>query len=123
MTNKIIKEKVPDEILALCAMDAVLKTEGVFDLAGGFTESISKNLLGRELLAKGIKVSEDKEGIVIDVHINVKFNVKIPIVAWDVQENVKKDLEQITGQSIYQVNIHVQGVGFDEDDEAKKGTI
>lgn len=115
MTSKINKEKIPDEIVAICAMKAVLRTEGVHDLAGGFTENISKSLLGREATSKGIKISQDKEGIIIDVHVNVKYNVKIPIVAWDIQENVKKDVEEITEKPIFQVNIHVQGIGFEED--------
>ena len=120
MTNKANKEKIPDEVIAICAMNAVLETDGVHDLVGGFTENISKNFLGRDATGKGIKISQEKEGIIIDVHVNVKYNVKIPIVAWDIQENVKKDLEKITEKPILQVNIHVQGIGFEEDRAGKE---
>lgn len=122
LTNNINKEKIPDEVIALCAMEAVLRTEGVHGLESGFTENLSKSLLGRDTLSRGIKVSQEKEGIIIDVHVNVQYNVKIPIVAWDIQENVKNDLEKITDEPIFQVNIHVQGIGFEED-ESRKGLV
>lgn len=122
MTNKANKEKVSDEVVAISAINAVLKTEGVHDLASGFSENISKNLLGREIPYKGIKISQDKESIIIDVHVNVKYNVKISIVAWDIQENVIKEVEKITAKPILQVNIHVQGIGFEET-ESQKGII
>lgn len=114
------KDKLSDEVVALCAMDAVLKTKGVHDLAGGFTENLSKNLLGRDTLSRGIKISQEKEGIIVDVHVNVQYNVKIPIVAWDIQGNVKRELEKITDEPIFQVNIHVQGIGFEEDESRKE---
>lgn len=120
MTSKVNKEKISDEVIVFCAMNAVLKTEGVHSLAFGFSENITKNLLGRETPSKGIKISQEKEGIIVDVHVNVKYNAKIPIVAWDIQENVKKDVEAITDEPIFQVNIHVQGIGFDEE-ESQKG--
>ena len=121
MDEKFTKESIPDEVIAVCAMNAVLKTEGVFDLASGFTESLSKNILGRESLTKGIKISQEKDGIIIDVYVNVKYNFKIPAVAWEIQENVKRSVEELTNMPIIRVNIHVQGVGFEET-ENRKGT-
>ncbi|HZK72064.1 MAG TPA: Asp23/Gls24 family envelope stress response protein [Clostridia bacterium] len=122
MDELLNKEKLPDDVIAICAMNAVLKTEGVFDLASGFTESLSKNILGRDTLTKGIKVSQEKDGIIIDVHVNVKYNTKIPNVAWEIQENVKSNVEDLTNLPILQVNIHIQGVGFEET-ESQKGTL
>lgn len=119
MTGKVNKGKISDEVVAICAMNAVLKTEGVHSLAYGFTENISKNILGRDSTSMGIKISQEKEGIIVDVHVNVKYNAKIPVVAWDIQENVKKDVETITEEPIFQVNIHVQGIGFDEEANQK----
>jgi uncharacterized alkaline shock family protein YloU len=119
LDDNIIKENIPDEIVAVCAMNAALKTEGVFDLASGFTESLSKNILGRESLTKGIKISQGKDGIVVDVHVNVKYNAKIPNVAWDLQENIKRNVEDLTNMPILQVNIHIQGVGFEEAENQK----
>ena len=40
----------------------------------------------------------------------VDYGVKIPVVAWDVQTNVKEELEIMTSRPVLAVNIHVQGV-------------
>ena len=65
------KMKISDEVIAVCAVNATLKTEGVARLAGGFSNTLSKNLLGKELMSKGVKVNQSDEGVQIDVHIIV----------------------------------------------------
>ena len=104
------KLKISDEVVAICAVNSALKTEGVAGLAGGLSNTLSKNILGKELMSKGIKVSQSEDGVEIDVYIIVKYSMKIPAVAWDIQENVKKEIQSMTGLSVKAVNIHVQGV-------------
>jgi len=99
-----------DEVIAVCAVNATLRTEGVAEVAGGFSNALSKNLLGKELNSKGIKVNQTEDGAEIDVHIIVKYNAKIPAVAWDVQESVKNEVQTMTDITVKAVNIHVQGV-------------
>lgn len=102
--------KISDEVIAVCAVNATLKTEGVANLAGGFSNALSRNILGKELMSKGIKVTQAEDGVTVDVHIIVKYHVKIPAVAWDIQENVKKEIHSMTELPVKAVNIHVQGV-------------
>lgn len=109
--------KISDEVIAVCTMNATLKTKGISALSGGLGDSFTKNILGKEPLYKGIKVAQTEEGIIIDINVIVKYGVKIPQVAWDVQENVKKEVELMTDAATKAVNIHVQGVHFlDEED-------
>ncbi len=105
---------VSDEIIAICAVNATLKTHGVLRMAGGFSNALSKNLLGKDLLSKGVKVSQDDDGIEMDVHVIVEYGHKIPAVAWDIQENVKKEISTMIGKQVKTVNIHVQGVETDD---------
>ncbi len=105
-----------DVIVKLCAV-AVMNTEGVSALSGGITESLSKNILGKSSPTKGIKVLiTEKEDVIIDLFIIVKYGVKIPEVAWNIQESVKKEIELATGYAVKGVNIHVQGVAFEEEE-------
>lgn len=104
------KLKISDEVIAVCAINATLKTEGVAKLAGGLSNTLSKNFLGKELMSKGIKVTHTEDGLQIDVHIIVKYGYKIPAVAWDIQENVKNEVQSMTELAVKAVNIHVQGV-------------
>lgn len=109
--------KISDEVIAVCAVNAALKTNGVANLAGGFSNALSKNILGKELMSKGIKVSQSEEGVEIDVHIIVKYHAKIPAVAWDIQENVKNEVQSMTEIPVRAVNIHVQGVEIPDNPE------
>ena len=119
-TNKINGEygiRISDEVIAVCAVNATLKTEGVAGMSGGIPNALSRNFLGKELLAKGIKVSLTDEGVEVDVYITVKYHAKIPAVAWDIQENVKKEIQSMTELDVTAVNIHVQGVKIPSEDK------
>ena len=48
--------------------------------------------------------------------------MRIPDIALAAQENVKQAIETMTGLSVVEVNIHVQGVSFPTD-EAKEEEI
>ena len=112
--DKIGTIKISDEVIAICVLNATLKTKGVSGLSGGLTDSITKNLLGKDPVYKGIKVSQGEEGIIIDVSVIVDYGVKIPSVAWDIQENVKSEVEAMVEAPVNSVNIHVTGVHFKE---------
>ena len=108
--------KISDDVIAMCAMNAATKTQGVAALSGGFSDNFSKNIFGKEPLYKGIKVGQGDDGITIDIYIIVEYGVKIPAVAWDIQENVKKEVESMTDAVVKAVNIHVQGVHFTDEE-------
>ncbi len=109
--------KISDDVIAICAMNATTKTKGVAGLSGVFSDNISKNLFGKEPLYKGIKVNQSEEGISIDIYVVVEYGVKIPEVAWDIQENVKKEVETMAEAVVKAVNIHVQGVHFSDEED------
>lgn len=108
--------KISDEVVAVCAANATLKTKGVAELTGGLTNALSKNILGKELLSKGVKVSQGEEGLIMDIFVIVDYQVNIPAVAWDIQEHVKKEVESMTELSVEAVNINVQGVHIPEEE-------
>lgn len=105
-----------DEVLAVCAVNATLKTEGVSNMAGGVYDTLSKNILGRESAAKGTKVSRSGEETAVDVSVIVDYGCNIPTVAWDIQENVKNELRNMVDVDVTAVNIHVQGVSMPSED-------
>ena len=46
----------------------------------------------------------------IDVNIIVEYGSRIPDVAFEIQNRVKKAVESMTGLKVEEVNVHVQGV-------------
>lgn len=106
--------KISDEVIAVCAANATLKTKGVAELAGGITNALSKTILRKELLSKGVKISQSDSGVTIDIFVIVEYRINIPAAAWEIQEHVKKEVESMTGLSVGAVNINVQGVRLPE---------
>ncbi|MBR0457552.1 MAG: Asp23/Gls24 family envelope stress response protein [Firmicutes bacterium] len=101
---------VSDDVLAVCAINATLKTEGVAEMAGGIKNTLSKSILRKEHVSKGAKVTQNNGQISIDLHVIVTYGCKIPQVAWDIQDNVKNEIRSMTNQKLNAVNIHVEGV-------------
>ncbi|MDD2217660.1 MAG: Asp23/Gls24 family envelope stress response protein [Eubacteriales bacterium] len=101
-----------EDFIVACIAKATLKTPGVAVLGNTFAETISKNILGRTLMYNGIKLSHNDEGYVLDVFVVVEYGVNIPSVAWDLQENIKKEIENRSFQELKSINIYVQGVKF-----------
>lgn len=102
--------KISDEVIAICAVNATLKTKGVAELFGGLSNILTRNILGKESLSKGVKISQGEEGVTVDIFVIVEYQMKIPAVAWDIQENVKNEIESIIDIPVVAVNINVQGV-------------
>ena len=61
-------------------------------------------------MAKGIKVDKTEGKVKIDVNIIVEYGTRIPDVAFEIQNRVKKSVESMTGLKVTEVNVHVQGV-------------
>ena len=51
----------------------------------------------------------------VDVHVVVEYGIKIPDVAWELQETVKKNIETMTNLSVLGVNIFVEGISIERD--------
>ena len=91
-------------------------------MSGGFAGGISEVLSGKKNLSKGIKVDADEKEVKIDVNIIVEYGSRIPDVAFEIQNRVKKSVENMTGLKVAEVNVHVQGVKTEKDDEEETET-
>lgn len=109
--------KISDEVIATCASQAVKEIKGIYQLTGGLTESLSKNILGIDYSNKGIKISRNDFGITLDIYIIVEYMTKIPQLAWETQSKVKEEIENMTDLKVQAVNIHVQGVHLQGEEE------
>ena len=89
-------------------------------MSGSFAGGISEVLSGKKNLAKGIKVEKAENVAKIDVNIIVEYGSRIPDVAFEIQNRVKKAVEGMTGFKVEEVNVHVQGVNTDIVKEAEK---
>lgn len=105
--------QISDDVVAVIAGVAVSEVPGVAGMAGGFAGGITEVLSGKKNLAKGIKVEVEGTKAKIDVNIIVEYGSRIPDVAFEIQNRVKKAVENMTGLNVEEVNVHVQGVNTD----------
>ena len=102
--------KISDDVVSVIAGVAVSEVPGVAQMSGGFAGGISEVLSGKKNLSKGIKVETGEKETKIDVNIIVEYGVRIPDVAFEIQNKVKKAVESMTGLKVVEVNVHIQGV-------------
>ena len=102
--------KIADDVIAVIAGVAVAEVPGVAEMSGGFAGGISEVLSGKKNLSKGIKVESGEKETKIDVNIIVEYGTRIPDVAFEIQNRVKKTVENMTGLKVVEVNVHIQGV-------------
>lgn len=102
--------KISNDVIAIIAGVAVSEIAGVSAMSGGLAGGLSEALKGKKNLAKGIKVDATEKSAKIDVNIIVEYGTRIPDVAFEIQNRVKKSVEAMTGIKVSEVNVHVQGV-------------
>lgn len=105
--------EISNDVIAVIAGVAVSEVQGVASMSGSFAGGISEVLSGKKNLAKGIKVEKAENVAKIDVNIIVEYGSRIPDVAFEIQNRVKKAVEGMTGFKVEEVNVHVQGVNTD----------
>lgn len=105
--------KISNDVVAVIAGVAVSEVRGVASMQGGFAGGIGEVLSGKKNLAKGIKVDNEDGKVKIDVNIIVEYGTRIPDVAFEIQNRVKKSIESMTGLKVTEVNVHVQGVNIE----------
>lgn len=113
-SNELGVIKISEEVVSIIASLAATEIKGVAGMSGGFVGGIAEKL-GMKNMSKGVKVAVGEKEAAVDIFIIVDYGVKIPDVAWQIQENVKKAIETMTGLNVVEVNIHVQGVDMGRD--------
>ena len=112
--------KIANDVVAVIAGVAISEVPGVASMSGGFAGGITEVLSGRKNLSKGVKVEADEKEVKIDVNIIVEYGSRIPDVAFEIQNRVKKSVENMTGLKVEEVNVHVQGVNTESLTEESK---
>ena len=115
--------KIANDVVAVIAGVAVSEVSGVAGMAGGFAGGISEVFSGKKNLSKGIKVDADEKEVKIDVNIIVEYGSRIPDVAFEIQNRVKKSVENMTGLKVAEVNVHVQGVRTEKEEKEEEKNI
>lgn len=97
--------KISNNVVANIAGLAALEVKGIADDAGSFSGSLSaKNP------TKGVKIDIVGKRVVVDLYINILYGYSIPKTCSAIQDKVSIAIENMTGLTVTEVNVHIVGV-------------
>lgn len=105
---------ISEDVIGIIAGIAAAEVEGVSGMTLGLVDGINQILGNNKKYSKGVKIELDGNNVVIDLYVIVRYGVRIPDVAFSIQNSVKTQVETMTGLNVESVNINVQGVTFDK---------
>ncbi|MDD6308946.1 MAG: Asp23/Gls24 family envelope stress response protein [Clostridia bacterium] len=108
--------KIADDVVQIIAGIAAGEIDGVYAMGNSIVSGIAEFLGGKKTVSRGVRVVISENEVAIDVHVVVRYGVRIPDVAWNIQERVKDAVETMTGLSVTKVNIHIDGINMEKED-------
>jgi uncharacterized alkaline shock family protein YloU len=110
-----------NEVIATIAGVAANEVDGVagMSVTGGIGDIWGRN----KNITKGVKAEVGSQEAAIDIYMIVEYGKPIQKVAVEVQENVRKALEGLTGLHVVKVDVHVQGVSFEMERKATENLL
>ena len=99
------------EVFTNLAGDAAANCFGVKGMAGRSKTDGLVQLLRRESMAKGVRVSFDECGAVsIALHIVVDYGVNITVLARSIMKEVSYKVANATGVDVQQVDVYIDSM-------------
>lgn len=107
------------EVVATIAGLAATEVDGVASMSSpssGLADMFSRK--NTRNFTKGVRIDLDGNRVAVDITIVVDYGSPVPDVARNIQENVKKAIETMTGLDVKCVDIHVSGISFEREQRA-----
>lgn len=101
--------KVDDNVVATIAGISAMESYGIVGMASKNATDGLFELLKWDHLSRGIKVYSN-DTLTIDLHVILEYGVRISVVAENIIERVKFNVENLTGMKVDKINIHVEGI-------------
>ena len=107
------------EVVATIAGLAATEVDGVASMispASGLADMFSRK--SNRNLTKGVRIDLEDNRVSVDITITVDYGSPVPDVARNIQENVKKAIETMSGLDVKNVDVHVTGISFEREQRA-----
>lgn len=101
--------RINNNAITTIASIAAMEVKGVHKMGGGLRRTVCE-FFSRRPVMRGVKIEMKDSEVKLTVSIIVEYAVHIPKIADDVQENVKRAVERMTGLILSEVDVVVEGV-------------
>ena len=103
-----------NEVIATIVSVATTEVQGISGISGAGAIS---GILGKGKSPRGVKVDMSGGSVKVDISVTVDYGIPIQKVGRNVQENVRKSIETMTGLHVDKVDLHVVGVSFEKENQ------
>lgn len=101
--------RIHNNVIAVIAHEASARVPGVVELSGTLVDEIA-DIIGKKR-DRGVRVAvESENSIVVELTAILEYGVNIPKVCGELQLEVRKAVEEMTGKRVQAVNISVQSI-------------
>lgn len=112
--------KISEDVVTTIAGLAAAEVSGIAGMSGGITGELVEKL-GRKNISKGIKAVMGENEVTIDINAIVEYGVNIHEVAVELQNSIRNAIENMTGLSVVNVNVNIQGLSFGSENKEETG--
>lgn len=106
--------KIANEAIEVIVNLAIRSVKGVVGLHKNFPGNLI-SLSGAKNNTKGIKILVENNKLSVEAHLVVEFGYNIPEIALNVQQNIKKSIEDTTSLVVKNINIFVEHICFSKE--------
>ena len=106
--------QIHNNVIAVIARLTALKIPGVVELSGNIVDGIA-GIIGKKNMDRGIQVEIEDGHVTIELHVVLEYGVRIPQISWEIQNQVRQAVGQMTGKNVRAVNVIVQSVRLPDD--------
>src|SRR5690606_21099213 len=101
---------IDDNVIANIAGISAMESYGIVGMASKNATDGLFELLKSDYLAKGIRVNSKEDILTIDLHVILEYGVRISVVAENIIDRVRFNIEKFTGIKVGRINVNVQGI-------------
>lgn len=101
--------RINNNAITTIASIAAMEVRGVHRIGGGIGKTL-REIFTRKGSMKGVKIHATDNEIKLTIYLTVEYGVDITRIADEVQENVKRAVEKMTGLVLAGVDVVVEGV-------------
>lgn len=105
---------IDDSVIATIAGLSAMESYGIVGMASKNAADGFFELLKWDHFTKGINVVSKEDTLSIDLHIIVEYGVQISVVAKNIKDRVKYNIEEATDLKVDKINIFVEGIRLDK---------
>lgn len=113
LENELGVVTIENEVIARIAGLAAMDCYGIVGMAAKNMKDGIVQLLKRESLTKGIRLTVTENRISLEFHIIVEYGTNISAIADNIISTVKYKVEDFVGLEVEQIQIFVEGVRVD----------